>query len=106
MINMKKIVSLTICLALLFTKGSTQKNPSLITYSKFDFIAGEKILSYEDFSRAAVGDFPVRWNTNAGGEVVTVDGQEGHWLLINKKGRFIPEPITSLPENFTLQFDL
>jgi outer membrane protein OmpA-like peptidoglycan-associated protein len=38
--------------------------------------------------------------------VVTADGQEGHWLMVKKKGRFIPEYINNLPDNFTLQFDL
>jgi outer membrane protein OmpA-like peptidoglycan-associated protein len=80
--------------------------PTLATYSKFDFVPGEKILSTEDFSQDAIGDFPAKWNTNGSGEVVTVDGQQGHWLMINKKGRFIPEYITNLPENFTFQFDV
>lgn len=80
--------------------------PTLSTYSKFDFVPGEKVLIAEDFSQDAIGDFPGKWNTNGSGEVVTADGQQGHWLMINKKGRFIPEYITNLPENFTFQFDL
>lgn len=75
-------------------------------YSKFDFIPGEKIIAFEDFSQDAVGDFPAKWNTNSSGEVVTVNNEPGHWLMINKKGRFIPEYIRELPENFTLQFNL
>jgi OOP family OmpA-OmpF porin len=86
--------------------ANNQKTAILSTYSKFDFIPGEKILVTEDFKQDAVGDFPAKWNTNSSGEVVTADGQEGHWLMLNKKGRFIPDFITSLPENFTLQFDL
>jgi len=82
------------------------KIPTLATYSKFDFVPGDKILIAEDFSQDAVGDFPAKWNTNGSGEVVTADGQQGHWLMLNKKGRFIPEYITNLPENFTFQFDL
>ena len=82
------------------------KTPTLSTYSKFDFVPGEKVLIAEDFSQDAIGDFPAKWNTNGSGEVVTADGQQGHWLMINKKGRFIPEYITNLPENFTFQFDL
>jgi outer membrane protein OmpA-like peptidoglycan-associated protein len=61
---------------------------------------------YEDFSQDAIGDFPDKWNTNGSGEVVNVEGEIGKWLKINKKGRFIPEFINNLPENFTLQFDL
>lgn len=60
----------------------------------------------EDFSQDAVGDFPAKWNTNGSGEVVTIDEDGSHWLMLNKKGRFIPEYITTLPENFTFQFDL
>ena len=80
--------------------------PTLKSYSKFDFVPGEKIVVAEYFAQDAVGDFPDKWNTNGSGEVVTADGQQGHWLMIRKKGRFIPEYITSLPENFTFQFDV
>jgi outer membrane protein OmpA-like peptidoglycan-associated protein len=53
-----------------------------------------------------LGDFPLKWNTNASAEVVTVDNTEGKWLKIGEKGIFRPEFITSLPENFTFEFDL
>lgn len=79
---------------------------TLKSYSKFDFVPGDKVITMEDFSQDAVGDFPAKWNTNSSGEVVTVDGQEGHWLMVKKKGKFIPEFIKDLPENFTLQFEL
>jgi OmpA-OmpF porin, OOP family len=79
---------------------------SLKSYSKFDFVPGDKVMSVEDFQQDAVGDFPAKWNTNSSGEVVTVEGQQGHWLVLQKKGKFIPEFINNLPENFTMQFDL
>ncbi len=79
---------------------------SLQTYSKYDFVPGEKVLVYEDFAQDAVGDFPANWNTNSAGETVTVSGETGNWLMINKKGVFKPEDINSLPDNFTLEFDL
>lgn len=81
-------------------------SPTLATYSKFDFVPGEKVLVAEDFAQDAIGDFPGKWNTNSSGEVVTADGQAGRWLMINKKGRYIPDFITNLPENFTFQFDV
>jgi len=74
--------------------------------SKYDFVQGEKIIAYEDFNSANLGDFPVRWNTNASAEVVTVAGMEGKWLKIGEKGVFHPEFINNLPENFTFEFDL
>src|ERR1700730_461887 len=76
------------------------ESPTLSYYSKFDFIPGEKILVFEDFSQDAIGDFPAKWNTNSSGEVVTANSLTGHWLMISKKGRFIPDYITSLPDNF------
>ena len=88
------------------TGSSATPVAGLATYSKYDFVPGEKILVVEDFSQDAVGDFPAKWNTNSSGEVVTVDGQQGHWLMIKKKGKFVPDFVTSLPDNFTLQFDI
>jgi OmpA-OmpF porin, OOP family len=79
---------------------------SFSVYSKFDFIPGEKIIAFEDFSQEAIGDFPVNWNTNASGEVVNVSGAPGKWLKLNATGVYMPENITNLPENFTLEFDL
>ena len=74
--------------------------------SKYDFVPGEKVIAFEDFSRAEIGDFPTKWNTNATAEVVTVNNKEGKWLKIVKEGVFHPEFITNLPDNFTLEFDL
>lgn len=86
--------------------SSKAKKPSLQTYSKFDFISGEKVIVQEDFSKDEIGDFPAKWNTNSTGELVTVEGTKGKWLSLAKAGTFMPEFITSLPENFTLEFDL
>ena len=85
---------------------NTPSGASLETYSKYDFVPGEKVLVYEDFSQDAIGDFPENWNTNSAGETVTVSGEPGHWLMINKRGAFKPEDINNLPDNFTLEFDL
>ena len=74
--------------------------------SKYDFIPGEKVMAFEDFSSAEIGDFPTKWNTNATAEVVTLNNKEGKWLKIVKEGAFHPEFITNLPDNFTLEFDL
>jgi OOP family OmpA-OmpF porin len=80
--------------------------PSMKFNTKYDFVQGEKIIGYEDFSNTDIGDFPTRWNTNATAEVVTLDGREGKWLKFNKTAVFYPEFIKDLPENFTLEFDV
>ena len=61
---------------------------SLKSYSKFDFIPGEKIVAVEDFAQDAVGDFPAKWNTNSSGEIVTIEGTEGKWLMLGPEGVF------------------
>ncbi|MCF2501223.1 OmpA family protein [Dyadobacter chenhuakuii] len=79
----------------------------ITSYSKFDFIAGNKIIVHEDFSKDEIGDFPANWNTRSGAEIVNIEGKTGKWLRIDQDGVFYPEYLTSdLPENFTLQLDL
>src|SRR5207247_8933378 len=77
---------------------------SFKTYSKFDFIPGDKILAYDDFSKDAIGDFPATWNTNSSGEIVTASNLQGQWLMVRKQGKFIPEYIKTLPDNFTFEY--
>ncbi len=79
---------------------------SLKSYSKFDFVPGEKVIGIENFTNDAVGDFPARWNTNATGEVVTLSEKESKWLKLNRRGAYHPEFLTDFPENFTLEFDI
>lgn len=85
---------------------NAEGSASFKTYSKFDFIPGDKILAYDDFSKDAIGDFPVTWNTNSTGEVVTVSNQQAHWLMLKKQGRYVPEYIKELPDNFTFEYDV
>ena len=83
-----------------------QVQPSVKTYSKYDFIPGEKILGYDDYSGDAIGDFPAKWSTNSSGEIMTADKYPGNWLNISKEGYYLPEFIQSLSENFTIEYDI
>jgi outer membrane protein OmpA-like peptidoglycan-associated protein len=80
---------------------------SIAKYSKFDFVAGDKLLFFDDFSNDFMGDFPAKWNTNAGGDLVTIDGYENKWLnlLPGYNTVYIPD-LTNLPAEFTLEFDV
>src|SRR5947207_6120919 len=60
--------------------SKTNEPGTIKAYSKYDFVPGERIIVFEDFVQDAVGDFPAKWNTNASGEIVTLDGSPGHWL--------------------------
>lgn len=89
-----------------FSKDTTQPTANIKAYSKYDFVPGEKVIGFEDFSTGSIGDFPAGWNTNGAGEIVTVDKYPGRWLWITKPGVFIPEFTKKYPEDFTFEFDL
>jgi len=80
--------------------------PSLQSYSKFDFIPGEKVIFYDDFSQDNVGDFPALWFSNGSGEVVTLNNYPGKWMQITANGCYYPERDLQTTENFTVEFDL
>lgn len=80
---------------------------NLEVYSKYDFVPGDKLLFFDDFSQDFIGDFPSRWNTNASGEVVKINKVEGNWFEL-KSGYgvyFVPD-VKDLPEDYTIEFDI
>lgn len=85
------------------TDGETT---TLKSYSKFDFVPGEKILYSEDFSQDVIGEFPAKWNTNGSGELMTIDGQSGKWLNLQVSTKYETPYIKTPPENYTIEFDV
>lgn len=83
--------------------GATDK--SFVAYSKFDFVPGEKVIFYDDFTLDRPGDFPAKWNTNGSGEIVTT-AEGGKWFELKGNSLYIPLLTNSLPENYTIEFDL
>lgn len=83
-----------------------QQQPELESYSKFDFIPGEKIVFFDDFSQDAVGDFPALWNTNGSGEVVNTNLFPGNWLKYVMNESIWTDKLLALPDNYTLEFDV
>ena len=80
--------------------------PTLQSYSKFDFIPGEKVIFYDDFSQNAVGDFPPSWNTNASGEVVTTNLFPGSWFQMMGQGCIALDEGINLPDNYTIEYEV
>jgi OOP family OmpA-OmpF porin len=83
-----------------------QDKPSMQTYSKFDFIPGEKVMFFDDFMETAVGDFPPNWNTNASGEVVTNSLYPGNWFKMMGEGCVALDDGLKLPDNYTIEYDV
>ncbi|RYZ27015.1 MAG: OmpA family protein [Chitinophagaceae bacterium] len=75
------------------------------SYSRFDFVPGENIMYTEDFSQDVIGEFPLKWATNNRGEAVTIKGQPNKWMRMFI-GEFVSPEINTLPENFTVEFDM
>jgi outer membrane protein OmpA-like peptidoglycan-associated protein len=81
--------------------SSSKANSNMVTGSQF-FPDGT-ILYNETFAQDAQGDFPANWETNSGGEIITVDGQKA--LRFYPNGSYINKA-NKLPENYALEFDL
>ena len=91
-----------------YEEESSDISDNLEIYSKFDFVPGDKLLYFDDFSQDFIGDFPSKWNTNGTGEVVKLNNVEGNWFEI-KAGYYlyyIPLIEQTLPEEYTIEFDL
>ncbi len=107
---MKYLISLLITFSITTLCQAQNDNPSpasLESYSKFDFVPGERVIFFDDFSQDNIGDFPLKWNTNGKGEVVTNNLYPGKWLKMRDAVTYLPE-ITSkkFPENYTIEYDM
>jgi outer membrane protein OmpA-like peptidoglycan-associated protein len=89
------------------SKGDAKQDQSLQSYSNYDFVPGDKVLLYEDFSQDAVGDFPALWTTNKSGEINTLNVSPGNWLNLNatEGNWWFLKPI-EFPKNFIVEFDI
>jgi OmpA-OmpF porin, OOP family len=83
-----------------------QEQPQLQSFSKYDFVPGEKVIFFEDFTQDAIGDFPALWNTNGSGEVVTTNLYPGNWLKFSTREAIWTDQLLNLPENYTIEFDV
>lgn len=92
-----------IFIALMCICGLSQAQTNSEILRKFDFFQGDKVLILENFNQDKLGDFPAKWSTNSGGEIVEFNGKK--WLNVGKNGVFMPQFINNLPDNFTFEFD-
>ncbi|GAB2832087.1 OmpA family protein [Ferruginibacter profundus] len=76
------------------------------SFTKYDFIPGEKILYYDNFEQEAVAELPTGWNTNGSGEVVTLEKFAGKWLRVHNPFVYLTSNTKELTENYTAEFDI
>jgi OmpA-OmpF porin, OOP family len=102
---MKKATILLICAFLVLSHALTAQEEKLTVNSKFDFMPGEKVLYFDDFSQDNIGDFPARWNTTGSGEVITTNLYPGKWFALKPGAEFLAEDSIRFFENYTIEFD-
>ena len=89
------------------SKPETQEQVSLQSSSVYDFIPGDKVILFDDFSQDAVGDFPALWTANAAGEINTLNIAPGKWLNLNSTdGNYFILKSIDFPKNFIIEFDI
>ncbi len=75
--------------------------------SRYDFVPGDQVLYYEDFSQDNIGDFPALWASNGSGEVKTVSIAQGKWFHLNGESAvYCYTKTIDFPANFIMEFDL
>lgn len=91
------------------SKTSTKKEEpaKLASFTKYDFIPGDQVLLFDDYSQDEIGDFPALWTTSGSGEVRTLNNYPGRWLYMNASDQVynLMKDLT-LPDNFILEFDV
>lgn len=109
---MKKInfISTSQCLLMLIfsSVSMAQTQDALVTYGKYDFVPGDKIIFEDHFEGETLGEFPSKWKLLFGtAENVVV---EGHNALGIMKTNSIVGPLMNqnfvLPKIFTIEFDI
>ncbi len=85
------------------TTGKARQTASqkLVSTSQYDFVPGDKILYFEDFSQDAIGDFPALWTTDGSGEVKTVKIAPGKWFHLTV---IMPATVYTRPKRFFHNF--
>ena len=73
-------------------------------FVNFDFVPGDRVLFYDDYSADNVGDFPRRLEF-AEGNAEIAEWEGGKWLRVSKAAKFAVVLPENLPDRFTVEFD-
>lgn len=87
------------------TESPKPEKETIKSYSKFDFVPGERIIYAEDFAQDAIGELPLTWNASGKGEVQTIEGKGGKWLRGFENSFYLTGNRKGFGENYTVEFD-
>lgn len=85
--------------------ASVPLRPGEGAWANYDFVPGERPLFVDDFSNDRVGNFPQRLEF-VGGSMEIVEWQGQRWIRDGGDGAFFINLPETLPERFTMEFDL
>lgn len=85
--------------------GGATLRPGEGAWANYDFVPGERPLFVDDFSGDRVGNFPQRLEF-VGGSMEIVEWQGQRWIRDGGDGEFYINLPETLPERFTMEFDL
>ena len=85
--------------------ASEKMKPGEGAWANYDFVPGERVIFAEDFSKDRVGNFPKRFEL-IDGNMEIVEWQGKRWLRVASAGEFSIALPETLPERFTIEFDM
>ena len=89
------------------TSQKPQEDPKFSSSTQYDFVPGDRVIFFDDFSQDAVGDFPALWTGNSAGEINTVNIAQGNWFNLNSTdGNYFYLNDIDFPKNFIIEFDI
>lgn len=90
------------------TKTDKEGNTNYSAFKNFDFIPGENVLFFDDFSNGLNQWNKVTWDEweeKHKGMIVSSAVANGNWYYMPRKGTSQPKGLKTLPNQFTLEYD-
>jgi OmpA-OmpF porin, OOP family len=112
--NQFKTTLLKLILIFCITSLTSQTNngaddANFAAYNNFDFTAGTKVVFFDDFSKALskwkVVEFDAAEDVEKPG-IKNITNDATAWFKTPRKGLFFPIDVKTLPEEFTIEFDM
>ena len=84
--------------------AAARQDPGTGAWANYDFVPGERVIFADDFTADRVGNFPRRFEFKSG-NMESVEWEGRRWLR-GESGEFLINLPETLPERFTLEFEL
>ncbi len=85
-----------------------EEQKELKVWSKYDFVAGEKVIFEDDLLAEQAGEFPSKWDLVSGNVEIALLGDEKVISMVENRSEISPllDSENYLPDVFTIEFDI